>query len=150
LTTTTPPLSDRRAPATRARMTSIFRHSPTPTPPTLEERVSFLEGRLFEALVEIEALRRVQLERDAAAYARAYCATSADSHNSAGPSGGVQKIIWAWDGQWPHTVETRVASIGPRHRFMRPHEWAMLARLGMSADEIAAHVDRIEEVSHYT
>lgn len=132
---------------------TYFAHAHGTPPPSLEERVAALEGRLLEALAEIGALRRERLTDLAARqrYADAYRSVSLDSHNAAGPSGGADKIVWSWLGQWSSddTVERQWRG-RPRPAPLRAHEWAMLVRLGLTQDELNEHAHQCDEREMYT
>jgi hypothetical protein len=133
-------------------MTEKFASSdPDATPLSLEDRVQHLEQRLFEVMIEVEALRRERLA-DASTrdrYRAIYCQTSVDTHNAAGPYPPGQKVAWMWNGVWGRRGEP-VAGRGPRPEALRQHEWAMLIRLGLSDAEMQAHLADIDEVSSYT
>jgi len=97
---------------------------------------------LERLLMEVEALREALSDPSVpdtvrAAYKQAYARTAIMSHHSAGPHGGLEKLLRRYCPR---------AETGERF-------WAerqMMARLGATADEQTALCEGIEEVESYT
>jgi hypothetical protein len=108
---------------------------------TLEERVQLLTELVFELLREVEALRSAQIRESESKgippkdseYGKSYLATSRLTHNSCGPTGGIDKLLALWVG-WYEEV--------PQNRFRcLLREVLMLRRLGFTESEIDAYIE---------
>jgi hypothetical protein len=99
---------------------------------TVDERNITLISMVSDLLVEVEALREAVIRlsasagRDASSYRDAYLETALLSHNSAGPSTGVDKILALF---YPDQSEADGRPL---------REVVMLRRLGMSQAELDA------------
>src|ERR1043165_3672012 len=103
--------------------------------------VQLLANLVLDLLIEVEALRKAHL-LDAKAkavagkqttYGQAYRSTALLSHDSAGPTGGWEKLLALWLGD-----ENRAAN------GIRLRELAMLNRLGYSDKEVEEYVEEAE------
>ncbi len=97
---------------------------------------------LFRLTMEVEALREALSSPETPeavrqAYRQAYARTAVLSHNSAGPTGGAEKIL--------RKIFPKEAS---DDRFAS--ELAMMKRLGATQEEQQALRDKMEEVEMYT
>jgi hypothetical protein len=94
-----------------------------------DPRTEVLVTLLRDVLMEVEALREAMLQSDAgsggkrSAYARVYRETALLTHNSAGPSSGLDKLLARF--YPPESKEGRIW-----------REALMLRRLGLCADEV--------------
>ena len=91
----------------------------------LEQRIGMLTAVVVDLMVEVEALRGALI--GVAGYREAYKQTGLLSHDSTGPSMGLEKVI---DRFYP-----RDGDAGGRVW----RESLMLRRLGFSADDVAAY-----------
>ena len=97
---------------------------------------------LFRLTTEVEALREALSSPETPesvreAYRQAYARTAVLSHNSAGPSGGTEKVLRKF---FPReNSDDRFTS-----------ELAMMKRLGATPEELQALRDKMEEVEMYT
>jgi hypothetical protein len=106
-----------------------------------EAQVS-LVNLLLRLLIEVEALREALSHPDTPepvrhAYRQAYERIAELSHNAAGPSGGVEKVLRRYfpgDKAAPRFAAERM----------------MMERLGASTEEVEALCDRLEVVETYT
>lgn len=104
------------------------------------EKVEVLKDLVFALLMEVEALRSGLMEESQArgvtlknsSYGRAYLSTALLTHNAAGPSGGVEKLLERW-------VSRRTTSNGISSR-----EVLMLMRLGYSQEELENYAAEAE------
>lgn len=104
------------------------------------EKVEVLKELVLALLMEVEALRSGLLEESQtrgvtlknSSYGRAYLSTALLTHNAAGPSGGVEKLLERW-------VSSRTTSNGISFR-----EALMLMRLGYSQEEIENYAAEAE------
>jgi hypothetical protein len=105
-------------------------------------RVRVLADLVLGLLVEVEALRSALLHEAEAkgvagkqtAYGRAYRHAALLSHDAAGPSGGLEKLLAVWLGDQPDRSLNG----------FRLRELAMLKRLGYSEQELEAYVQEAE------
>jgi len=97
---------------------------------------------LMRLLTEVEALREALSSPETpeavrAAYRKAYERTASLSHNSAGPSGGMEKVLARF---FPEGT--------PTGRF--PSEMAMMDRLGASEEDKQALYEHLETVETFS
>lgn len=107
------------------------------------EQVEVLRELVVDLLIEVEALRALHISSPAdvvARYRHAYEATVLESHNSAGPFSGYERVLWAWYGTTP-APETAFEGLTEGTR----REVHLLRRLGASEAEIDQHLLRAEE-----
>ena len=111
-----------------------------------DERIGALVVVALDLLVEVEALREVVMRLSAGAisdpsmapYLAGYRETAFLSHNSAGPSSGLEKVI---------------ARFYPKKRDPDGRTWregVLLERLGMAEAEFEAYKARAKEAEYYT
>lgn len=116
----------------------------------LEEHVRLLTLLVIELLREVEALREAQINESQAKgippknsyYGKAYKETALLTHNSAGPSGGIDKLLALWDGYSEQVPQSRYGS------FLR--EILMLERLGFTEEEIKQYIRETEFLEQLT
>src|ERR1051326_2828159 len=116
-----------------------------------DPRIEMLITITFDLLMEVEALRSAQLEHTEggpiakdSAYRQAYRKTALLTHNSAGPSSGVAKLLACF---YPTSVEED-GRVPLRARSWR--ECVMLRRLGFSEGEIREYKDQAEDAESLT
>jgi len=105
-----------------------------------EEKVKVLNKLVLALMMEVEALREALIEESKSkgvlpkdsAYGQAYRRTALLTHNNAGPSSGVRKILSLW-------FTTRAS---PNDMDLR--EALMLIRLGFSPSEIGRFGEEAE------
>jgi hypothetical protein len=105
------------------------------------DKIDALTQLVQTLLMEVEALRAAAIEdgrapgtsSQATAYARAYRRTALLSHNAAGPSTGIEKLLARWIS--PETTCNGIAV----------PEILMLRRLGYSEDEIRRYMQEAEQ-----
>ena len=104
--------------------------------------IAHLRETVFDLLVEVEAIRETLLKSplgsggSRSSYASAYRNTAFTTHNSAGCSGGHEKLMQQF---YPRALEQR--------------EWReclFMERLGFSPDEITSYRDKAEQAHTYT
>lgn len=106
--------------------------------PTLDPRTDILVTTALQLMMEVEALRQALINLEgksvggASAYGRAYRDTAYLTHNNAGPSSGLEKLVARF--------ESSEAELPPGES--QPRVWEetpMLRRLGFSEEEIGAY-----------
>jgi hypothetical protein len=112
---------------------------------SLERKVTILTHLVFELLREVEALREAQIKQTQAqgvepkesSQVQAYLETALLSHNAAGVTTGLQKILLRWLGDDAESIpKTRVGSV--------LREVLMLKRLGLTEEDIEKYVEDVE------
>jgi hypothetical protein len=110
-----------------------FKRWPTPDP-----RTDILVATTLQLMMEVEALRQALINLEAqgvgsaSAYGRAYRDTAYLTHNSAGPSSGLDKLLARFESD---DVEQPPSGREPRVW----EETPMLRRLRFSEEEISAY-----------
>jgi len=110
------------------------------------EKVEALTELVLALLMEVEALRAGLMDESQARgvtlkdspYGRAYRSTALLTHNAAGPSGGVEKLLQRWVSN--HTTRSGIAL----------RESLMLIRLGYSQEEIEQYKEEAELYETFT
>lgn len=107
------------------------------------KQVEALRLLVLALLMEVEALREALLTEAAkgenlknSAYGKAYLSTALLTHDSSGPSGGLQKLLWRWlysEAKYEYSPDL----------YMR--EILMLKRLGFSEAEIEMYKREVDE-----
>jgi|GEM_PF-2467835 len=117
-----------------------------------EDRIEALTELVIALLMEVEALRSVHLEacrqtnvsaKDSL-YGKAYYETALLTHNSAGPSGGIEKLFSRYVGY------SGSQSIFYPIDKSKLRELVMLGRLDFTAEEIEKYNDEVEFVGTLT
>jgi hypothetical protein len=109
------------------------------TPPPSDARIDLLVSMVLALLMEVEALREAFLELDSttsgakAGYSRAYRDTAYLTHNCAGPSGGLDKLLGLF---YPQEPDWR--------------ECLMLRRLGFSEEQIRVYKAEAQQAHVFT
>ncbi|MBW4642907.1 MAG: hypothetical protein KME23_07915 [Goleter apudmare HA4340-LM2] len=117
---------------------------------SLEERFRLLTHLVIELLREVEALRKAQINESQASgilpkdshYGNAYQQTAYLTHNSAGPTGGIDKLLALWFGYPEQVPQSRYGS------FLT--EILMLRRLGLTEEEIKQYIQKAENLEQLT
>lgn len=118
---------------------------------SLEDKVQMLTELVFELLREVEALRAAQINQAESQgiapkesdYGKAYVNTALLTHNSAGPSGGLDKLLALWFG-WTNQHIPRT------HRRFLAREVLILKRLGFTEQEITEYIKTAENFERRT
>ena len=113
-----------------------------------EPRLLALTQMVLTLAMEVEALREAQIRESRAqgiepknsAYGKAYYDTGLLTHDAAGPSGGVDKLLWRF---YPPGGNRPAEDIDLR-------EALMLIRLGYSPDEIREYATRADAFEERT
>lgn len=117
----------------------------------LEQKVEMLTELVIELLREVEALRSTEIERCKSArilpkdsiYRKQYRETALLTHNSAGPSGGLDKLLSLWLIEPPTATATS--------RFTEyVTEFVILQRLGYSDADLQEYLREVDMVSTFT
>ena len=107
-------------------------------------RIEILATMVFDLLTEVEALRKVVLEARQPAYGRAYEETVYLTHNSAGPSSGLEKLLALF---YPRESEDGDDGRAEQRTW---RECLLLRRLGLSEEEILAYKERAQKAEFFT
>lgn len=137
-------------PLTRQQKLGLLRGRPPRRESGLEaaqQRLDFLSELVVELLIEVEALREAQIATARAAglrgrdtpYGAAWRQTVELSHNSAGFSDGIEKLL----ARWPENTEDHRGQGTAR-------EVSMLQRLGYEPAEIDAFVGHLDSLEALT
>ena len=118
---------------------------------SLERKVSILTHLVFELLREVEALREAQIREIQAEgitpkdspYGTAYLDTALLTHNAAGVTTGVEKLLFRWLGD--ESVLIPKNYIGSVLR-----EILMLKRLGLTDEELQKYIEDAEAAEKLT
>lgn len=116
----------------------------------LENRIDALTSLVIELLREVEALRSTELEKAKiqsilpkdSIYGRQYRKTALLTHDSAGPSGGIDKLLHLWCAESSKETSGRFAGY--------LEELLMLERLGYSKEDIRKYLEEVREHSRRT
>ena len=141
--------------STKSIIKELFRRFfPSPSPALAEPNaqtdalslanaeIAQLRGTVFDLLLEVEAIRETLLRSPLgsggaqSSYAISYRKTAFTTHNSAGCTGGHEKLMEHYYYRSPEQNEWR--------------ECLFMKRLGYSADEIAKYQDEAEVAHSYT
>lgn len=115
---------------------------------SLERKVTILTHLVFELLREVEALRESQIrdtkpENHSSNYLKAYLETALLTHNSAGVTTGLEKLLFRWLGEdWESIPKTKVGST--------LREILILKRLGLTDEEITNYIQDAETAEKLT
>jgi hypothetical protein len=115
--------------------------------PAPDPRIDVLVAMVFDLLMEVEALRAAHLASNNGArgtdsgYGRAYRDTAYLTHNAAGPSSGLEKLLGLF---YPAESEMDTGTSGTWR------ECLMLRRLGFSQDQVRAYMDDAERAETFT
>lgn len=115
-----------------------------------DPRIKVLFAMVIDLLMEVEALRKVVLASrlgvggKKSGYGRAYEETAYLTHDSHGPSGGLEKLL---DLFYLQDAEKQCQSL-PKPRTWR--ECLLLRRLGFSEEDVRAYKESAEEAETFT
>lgn len=116
----------------------------------VRERLDVLVVMIFDLLMEVEALRAAQLAASngangiAPAYGCAYRDTAYLTHNCAGPSSGMEKLLARF---YPQETANESGAAGERRTW---RECLMLRRLGFSEEQLRAYQEAAKQAEDFT
>jgi hypothetical protein len=128
---------------------TLFAGSGTKTSPP-DPRVDVLVAMVLDLMMEVEALRAAHLAPDVSAcdteagYARAYKDTAYLTHNSSGPSSGLDKLLGLF---YPAEADTRRSASGEQRTW---RECLMLRRLGFSEEQVRVYKEEAARAETFT
>ena len=118
--------------------------------PAPDPRIDVLVAMVFDLLMEVEALRAAHLASNTGArgtdsgYGRAYRDTAYLTHNSCGPSSGLDKLLALF---YPAETEKDSGASGQQRTW---RECLMLLRLGFSQEQVRAYRKEAAEAETFT